>query len=135
MRRRRTAVVFLAGLLPWVAVTWPGGWYPLFSVGFLQFDPLTFTSLPAYVERVGTVPEHLSAWPIATLLWAAALASAPFERVDGTVTVGLLALAGASVLSLSLELSGQRGITAIPLGALWLWAAAGVEYAALFRSD
>jgi len=135
MRRRRTALVFLAGLLPWLAVTWPGGWYPLFSVGFVQFDPLTFTSLPAYVERVGTVPKDLSAWPMATLLWLAALASAPFERADRRVTAGLLALAGGSVVSLALSLSDQAGITAVPLGALWLGVAAVTVYLGLHRTD
>ncbi|AHG04010.1 hypothetical protein HALDL1_10665 [Halobacterium sp. DL1] len=128
MNRRRVGVVVLAGLLPWVVVAWPGGWYPIFSAGFLRVETLAFTSLPTYVARVGAFPSHLQAWPIAVLLWAGAVVTAAVDRVDSAVTVGLLALAGASVLSLSLSLSGQRGITAVPLGTLWLWAAAAVCY-------
>jgi len=128
MNRRRVGVVVLAGLLPWVVVAWPGGWYPIFSAGFLRVETLAFTSLPTYVARVGAFPSHLQAWPIAVLLWAGAVVTAAVDWVDSAVTVGLLALAGASVLSLSLSLSGQRGITAVPLGTLWLWAAAAVCY-------
>ena len=135
MRRRRAGVVFLAGALPWVVVVWPSGWYPIFSVGFLHVETLTFTTMPAYVDRVGDVPSHLQAWPIAVLLWAGAVVTALVDRIDAGVTVGLLALAGASVLSLSVSLSGQRGITAVPLGTLWLWAAAAVGYADLLFAD
>ncbi|WP_232702054.1 TIGR04206 family protein [Halobacterium wangiae] len=135
MNRRLVGVVVLAGLLPWVAVTWPSGWYPIFSVGFLRIESLAFTSLPTYVDRVGAFPAHLQAWPIAVLLWAGAVVTALVDRVDAAVTVGLLVLAGASVLSLSVSLSGQRGITAVPLGALWLWTAAAVCYADLFVAE
>jgi len=94
MNRRRVGVVVLAGLLPWVVVAWPGGWYPIFSAGFLRVETLAFTSLPTYVARVGAFPSHLQAWPIAVLLWAGAVVTAAVDRVDSAVTVGLLALAG-----------------------------------------
>ena len=123
-RRRRLAVVLLAGVLPWVVVAWPAGWYPIFSVGFLRLDTLAFTSLSAYVDRVGTVPNHLAAWPIATVLWAGGLLAAAFEDTSTVVVAGFLLLAGFQVGLLGLELSGQRGVLAVPVGALWLILAA-----------
>jgi uncharacterized protein (TIGR04206 family) len=135
MRRRRAGVVLLVGLLPWVVVTWPDGWYPMFSLGFLRVETLTFTSLPAYVERVGDVPSHLQPWPIAVLLWAGAVVTTLVDRVDVAVTVGLLALAGASVLSLAVAPDGPRGLNALPVGGLWVWSAAAVCYVDLFAGD
>ncbi len=128
---RRLAGVVLAGLLPWVVVTFDGGWYAVFSVGFLHLDPFSFTSLPGYVSRVASVPPRLTAWPTATLLYAAALATAVFDHVsdlDSRVPAGLLFLAGVDVGLLALSLSRQPTILAIPVGALWLWAAVWVGY-------
>ena len=137
MNYRRFAVVALAGVLPWVLVTWDTGWYPIFSVGFANissfpFASSSFTTLPAYLGRVGTVPSHLSAWPLATLLYAIALASAVFEKADSVVVAGFLGLAAFNVGLLAVAVSGQRGIIAFPVGALWLPLAAGwVVYADL----
>lgn len=129
--RRRLAVVALAGALPWAVVTFDGGWYTVFSLGFLHVDPFLFTSLPAYVSRVGSVPPRLTAWPTATLLYAAALATAVLDHVvglDSRVPAGLLFLAGVDVGLLALSLSRQSTILAVPVGALWLWAAVWVGY-------
>ena len=137
MNRRRFAVVALAGVLPWVVVTWDTGWYPLFSVGFAHVSPFPFTSssfttLPAYIARVGTVPNHLSAWPLATLLYATGLAAAAFDEADAVVVAGFLALAAFNVGLLAFSVSGQRGILALPVGVVWLLlAAAWVVYADL----
>ncbi|MFB6072726.1 MAG: TIGR04206 family protein [Halobacterium sp.] len=125
VRRRRFLAVLLAGVLPWVAVTWPGGWYPIFAVGFAHLDPPSFTTLPAWVDRVGTVPSRFSAWPVATVLYGAGLAAAAIDDADGVVVAGLLALSAANVALLAMSLSGQRGVLAVPVGALWLVAAAG----------
>ncbi|MGB9965844.1 TIGR04206 family protein [Halobacterium hubeiense] len=128
---RRLAAVLLAGLLPWVVVTFDGGWYPLFSVGFLHFDPLSVTTLPGYLARVGSVPPRLTAWPTATLLYGAALAAALLERavgLDARIPAGLLFLAGVNVAFIGLSLSRQATILAVPVGALWLWAAVWVGY-------
>jgi uncharacterized protein (TIGR04206 family) len=129
MTRRRLAVVLLAGLLPWVVVTWPGGWYPLFTAGFLHLDPLTFTSLPAYHARVGGIPPQFSAWPTAVVLYLGAVVSALFDDPDPRLSAGLLVLAGVSVLLLASSLTEQRHILAIPLGTVWLWGAAVLGYA------
>ena len=129
--RQRLAVVALAGTLPWAVVTFDGGWYPLFSFGFLHFDPFSFTSLPAYLARVGSVPPRLTAWPTATLLYGAALATAVLDSVlgfDARIPAGLLFLTGVDVGLLSLSLSRQPTILALPVGALWLWAAVWVGY-------
>lgn len=128
-RRRRLLVVALAGLLPWVVVTWPGGWYPLFSYGFASLSPFSFTTLPGYLSRVGTVPPHLNAWPLGTLTYLIALAAAAAEGMRRSILAGFLLIAGAQVGILAVNLSGQRGILAVPLGTLWLWAAAVVVFA------
>ncbi|CQH56012.1 TIGR04206 family protein [Halobacterium hubeiense] len=129
--RWRLAAVVLAGALPWVAVTFDGGWYPMFSVGFLHFDPFSFTSLPAYLARVESVPPRLTAWPTATLLYGAALATAVLDHVvgfDARIPAGLLFLTGVDVGLLGLSLSREPTILALPVGALWLWAAVWVGY-------
>ena len=120
MNHRRFAVVALAGVLPWVIVTWGAGWYPLFSVGFASVSPVSFTTLPEYLARVGSVPSRLSAWPLATLLYATALAASAFDEADRVVVAGFLVLAAFNVGLLAFSVSGQRGILAFPLGALWL---------------
>jgi uncharacterized protein (TIGR04206 family) len=133
---RRLALAVLAGFLPWVVVTFDGGWYPLFSFGFLHLDPFAFTSLLGYVDGVATVPPRLTAWPTATLLYAAALATAFSDHViglDSRVPAGLLFLAGIDVGLLGVSLSGQRGILAVPVGALWLWAAVWFGYGSELR--
>ncbi|WP_245708108.1 TIGR04206 family protein [Halobacterium jilantaiense] len=119
----------LVGLLPWVVVVLENGVYPLFSVGFLYTEPLTFTSLPVWVERTGTVPPQYRAWPVATTLWLAGIAAAGLD-MDRKMTAGLLALAAGSVGSLALALSRHRTVTGIPVGALALGAAAVYAFAA-----
>lgn len=112
-------------------MTFDGGWYPLFSLGFLHLDPVSFTSLPQYVDSVGVVPPRLTAWPTAVLLYAAALAAVVLDHVaglDSRVPAGLLFLAGVDVGLLGVSLSSQQGIFAVPVGALWLWAAVWVGY-------
>ncbi len=129
--RQRLAAVVLAGALPWVVVTFDGGWYPVFSFGFLHLDPFSFTSLPGYVSRIGSVPPRLTAWPTATLLYVAALATAVLgcvSSLDARIPAGLLFLAGVDVGLLALSLSRQPTILALPVGALWLWAAVWVGY-------
>ncbi|MCD2199470.1 TIGR04206 family protein [Halobacterium sp. KA-4] len=136
--QRRLAVVVLAGVLPWVVVTFDGGWYPVFSFGFLHLDPVSFTSLPTYVSRVGSVPPRLTAWPMATLLYVAALATALFDYVsslDSRIPAGLLFLAGVDVGLLALSLSRQPTILALPVGALCLWAAVWVGYGDALLGD
>lgn len=136
--RQRLAAVVLAGALPWVVVTFDGGWYSVFSVGFLHLDPFSFTSLTGYVSRVGSVPPRLTAWPTATLLYGAALATAVLDYVsalDSRIPAGLLFLAGVDVGLLALSLSRQPTIFAVPVGALWLWAAVWVAYGDALLGD
>ncbi|WP_232688633.1 TIGR04206 family protein [Halobacterium zhouii] len=120
MDRRRFAVVALAGVLPWVIVTWDTGWYPLFSVGFASVSPFSFTTLPTYLARVGNVPSHLSGWPLATMLYVVALVTAAMDEADAYVVAGFLGLAAFNVGLLALSVSDQQGILAVPLGVVWL---------------
>jgi uncharacterized protein (TIGR04206 family) len=127
-RRTRVAVAVAAGLLPWLVVSWENGAYPLFSFGFVYTESLSLTTLPAYLDAVGSVPPGFRAWPIATALWLAGVAAAVLD-FDRRVTAGLLAIAGGSVVSLALALSGQQTVTAYPVGAVFLGAAAAAVYA------
>ncbi|WP_336037446.1 TIGR04206 family protein [Halobacterium yunchengense] len=129
--RRRLLLAALAGVLPWVVVTFDGGWYAVLSAGFAHPDPGSFTSLLAYLDRVQTVPGRLAAWPTATVLYALALAAAALDHVvgvDSRVPAGLLFLTGVDVAVLAFSLSGQRGILAVPVGVLWLWSAVWLGY-------
>jgi len=122
-------VAVAAGLVPWVVVAWENGAYPLFSFGFVYPETLSFTSLPVYVQRAGSVPPAFRAWPVGATLWLAGVLAAVVDA-DRRVTAGLLAFAGGSVASLALALSRQRTVTGVPVGALALWLAAGYVYVA-----
>jgi uncharacterized protein (TIGR04206 family) len=126
-RRARAAAAAVAGLLPWLVVSWEHGAYPLFSFGFVYTESLSLTTLPAYLDAVGSVPPQFRAWPVATAVWLAGVACAVLD-VDRRVTAGLLAIAGWSVVSLAVALSGQRTVTAYPVGAVFLLAAAAGVY-------
>lgn len=122
----------IAGVLPWVVVTFDTGFYTIFAAGFLHLDPVSFTSILEYVGRVSSVPPRLTAWPTATLLYALALLAAVLDHtsgLDSRIPAGLLILAGVDVGLLGLSLSGQQGILAVPVGAVWLWTAVWVGYA------
>jgi uncharacterized protein (TIGR04206 family) len=128
-RRWAVVVAVLAGLVPWVVVGWENGAYPLFSFGFVYPETLSFTSLPVYVQRAGSVPPNFRAWPVGVTLWLAGVFAAAVD-VDRRVTAGLLAFAGGSVVSLALALSRQQTVTGLPVGAVGLWLAAGYVYVA-----
>jgi uncharacterized protein (TIGR04206 family) len=127
-RRTRVAVAVAAGLLPWLLVFWENGVYPLFSLGFYYPEAGAFTTILAYLDAVGTVPPQFRAFPVATALWVAAVVAAVAD-VDRRLTAGLLAITAGSVVSLAVALSGQRTVTAYPVGALVLAVAAAVVYA------
>ncbi|MFB6135926.1 MAG: TIGR04206 family protein [Halobacteriaceae archaeon] len=122
--RRLLAGLLVAGLLPWVVVLYPGGWYATFSWGWVDPAPLHVVSLPTYYFEYarGPLPRSLLAWPLAAVIYLGALAS--LAVADRRVTTGLLVLAGVDVFWFGAGLSGQRGITAVPVGAVVLFVAA-----------
>lgn len=125
---RRLAVVALAAV-PWSVQTYAGGPVSVvFAWGLLGLDPLTVTTLPAFLDATSDLPEYIEAWPLSVGLWLAAVASAAAGAVtdsdDARVTAGLLAIAGGAALSLSTGFSVQPGRTAYPTGTIALWAVA-----------
>jgi len=118
------AGIVLAGLLPWVVVLYDGGGYAVNALGWLDVGSWHAVSLPTYYVTYarGSLPRSLSAWPVASLLWVAALGSVALA--DRRVTAGLLVLGGVDVFWFALGLGGQQGITAFPIGSIVLFVAA-----------
>jgi uncharacterized protein (TIGR04206 family) len=133
--RVRLAAVALAGLVPWVVVTF--GPEPsvdlVHSFGLVSPSPLHVTSLPSYLlVYTSGLPESLLAWPVASLLYGVALASAVSARLvgreDRRVTGGLLVLSGMSLLPVAIAVGRPRGVTALPVGTAALWLVAWWGY-------
>ncbi|PSP75094.1 TIGR04206 family protein [Halobacteriales archaeon QS_1_68_20] len=124
-RGRLLAMAALAGI-PWTVVPSPGTLVLVFPWGLASVDPLVVTWLPEYLRLAGPVPRLLEGWPVAGGLYTLALASAAagaFTVEDERVTGGLLVLAGASNLLVSLWLF-RGGRVGLPVGTLLLWTAA-----------
>ncbi|MFB6070924.1 MAG: hypothetical protein ABEJ76_07855 [Halanaeroarchaeum sp.] len=131
-RRLRWAVLLVPLVFPWVVVTWDGGAYTVFSLGWVDPGP-RFVSIATYLGRGAALGlrSFAVAYPLALALYLGALGLAGWEPLGpetGGVTTGMLVLAGLNVGFYALGLDGQAGIGALPLGALWLWAAAALEY-------
>lgn len=128
--RRRSLALLAAGLLPWVVVVSGGEVGLVLSWGLADPASGDVTTLPAYVRLTGglAVSRHLLAWPVAVVLYLAAVASAAagavLGREDRRVTAGLLVLAGATLLPVAAGVGRQAGVAAVPLGSLVCWAAA-----------
>lgn len=136
--RRRAVALSLAGLFPWAAVVWAEGFYLVFSFGWTHRALSGFTVLPSILLAPRISTAFVEAWGFASALYVLALGSAALDRWwrgDRRVTAGLLFLAGVNVLWFTLSLSGQRGITVLPLGLCTLWPAAAYEYWTLATDD
>ena len=99
---RRILILFVLALVPWTA--FPTGDF-VFAWGLVTTAPTHVTTLPDYLfVQTSGLPRRLLAWPVSTILYLLALGSATVGvavgHEDGRVTGGLLALAGASQLSL-----------------------------------
>lgn len=126
--------IYLAPLvLPWVVVSWGTGQYTVFSVGWI--DPgFRVVSMLTYFERgaVGIgVRRFTLAYPIALVLYLLALFLVIRRRdaAAGSAPVtALLLLSGLNIGFYGYGIANQEGLIAVPLGTLWLWLAAGIEY-------
>ncbi|WP_415381192.1 TIGR04206 family protein [Halosimplex sp. TS25] len=125
----RVVAVLAAGLVPWLVIPYEGGVSLTFSVALVAPETLSVTSVYHYVfVHTRDIPPALLAWPIATLLYGAGVASAALARLDREdrrVTAGLFALAAFDVCYAAVGFSSARaGVFALPLGAAVLGAAA-----------
>jgi uncharacterized protein (TIGR04206 family) len=126
---RRLVLVASLALVPWSLLSdAEGPVTAVFAWGLVGVDPLTVTTLPAYLDATGALPAFLAAWPRSVALWLAALGAATVGAITGAddrrVTAALLALAGLTALQLSTGLAIQPGRTAYPTGALAAWTVA-----------
>lgn len=124
---RRLGALLAVGAVPWLVVPYPGAFDLVFAWGLFAGRTGAFVSVLDYlfVHTPGpaSLPGHLLAWPLATLLYLLALASAALSvvgREDRRVTAVLLVLAG--VMGLRLWWGLPSGSPTVPLGAALLFA-------------
>lgn len=121
------ALFLLVFLAPWsVQVYESGSVTVVFAWGTTTPGTWSVTTLPDFLFRfTAGLPGWLYAWPISTVLYALALASALVGvgsgREDVRVTAGLLALSGVGLLGLAWGFSVQPGRVAVPTGTAALW--------------
>jgi uncharacterized protein (TIGR04206 family) len=132
--RSGLTVIAVAGLLPWLVVVGESGSMTLvFPFGLLNPEAVHLTWLSSYLRTLTRgVPRSLLAWPAATFLWISALGSAitglTTDREDRRVTGGLLALAGFSLIPVSLAVGRPASVTAVPVGTVLLLVIAWWRY-------
>jgi len=136
----RTDLAALLALLafPWSVQVYDAGAPTLvFPWGLVGLDPIGVTTLLDFLFRyTAGLPEFVLAWPLGTVLYAAALASAAVGVATGhedrRVTAGLLVVAGVTGLSLAGGFSVQPGRVAIPTGTALCAAVAWWRYRSAF---
>lgn len=128
--RRRLGALVAVGTVPWLIVPQSGSFDLVFAWGLTSTRTGHFVSLYDYlfVHTLGpaNLPDHLLAWPLATLFYLGALANASLsalDREDRRITALLLVLAGAASLRLWWGLPAA-GPLPVPLGAALLFAIA-----------
>lgn len=131
MRRRLALLAPL--VVPWsVQLFAVGDATLLFPWGLVNTNPPQVTTLSAYLFRyTAGLPRYILAWPLTTLSYLAALATAALARVDlesPRVTAGFLVLAGLGQFTLARGFSVQPDRMALPVGtilllglAYWYW--------------
>lgn len=127
---RRWLVFSLPLVLPWVVVTWDGGWYVLFSAFWIDPGPRLVT-LSQYLSRTTVTLSSRSvvlAWPGAFLLYLLAVAVTAVRPDRSVVAASLFWLAGLAVGFYALGISEQIGLVGIPVGGVVLWLVAGYAY-------
>lgn len=131
---RRIAVLLAPLAVPWnVAVVETGFVTLVFAWGLVTPGNPSVTTVYDYLfVHTSGLPGYLRAWPAGVGLYLLGLCFAAAGATAGVdarrVTSGLLALAGASQVSLSLGFAAQPGRYAVPTGTLALWAAAWWYY-------
>lgn len=122
---RRLGALLAVGIAPWLVTLRPGAFDLVFAWGLFGARTGAFVSLPDYlfVHTLGpaSLPTHLLAWPLGTLLYLLALASVSLSlvgREDRRVTAVLLVLAAATSLRMWWGL--PSGSPTVPLGAALL---------------
>ncbi|MFB6125590.1 MAG: hypothetical protein ABEJ59_06495 [Halanaeroarchaeum sp.] len=134
--RRRWLVLLAPAVLPWVHVSYATGGYTVFALGWVDPGPRVtpiFTFLQHGLQN--GLRSFTVAYPLAVALFALALAIArvtPPWQGTRAVVAALLGLAAANVTFFAAGLDAQSTITAIPLGVVWLGAAAVREYYAFY---
>ncbi|MFC7045843.1 TIGR04206 family protein [Halobacteriaceae archaeon GCM10025711] len=128
--RRRLAALLAPAVLPWSLFFFGGDLRLVFAWGLVNPGSVHVVTLWEYLFSFtmgpASLPGRLLAWPVGTLLYVLALASAFGGRVlreDRRLTVGLLALAGGSHLGFAVG-NSRPGTVAVPVGVVVLWAVA-----------
>jgi len=122
-RYRRFLALLLAGLSPWVVLAFPGQTDVFFAWGWINLDGLHVVTLYEYLFEFTrgprALPRRIQAWPIATALYAGALASAlgglVLGREDRRITAGLAIFAVLSLLQFAAGFT-RPGVTPLPVG-------------------
>jgi uncharacterized protein (TIGR04206 family) len=124
--RRRLGALLAVGVVPWLVTLRPGTFDLVFAWGLFSARTGAFVGLHDYlfVHTFGpaSLPTHLLTWPLGTLLYLFALASASLsfvDREDRRVTALLLVLAAATSLRMWWGLP-SGGPSTVPLGAALL---------------
>ena len=122
----RLVATAAVGLVPWLVVRSAGTWSLVGSFGLVGPAPWHVTPVWTYLlELTAGLPPGLVAWPVAAVLWLAALASAAggalLDREDRRLTGGLLVLVGLSLLAVAGTVGRSRGAVALPVGTAAVW--------------
>jgi uncharacterized protein (TIGR04206 family) len=122
----RLLAVLAAGVVPWSLVFAGEELTVVFAFGLVDPVPLYLTDVVTYTfVHTRGLPEFLFAWPVGTVLYAVALASAAsghlLGREDRRATAVLLVLVGLTQVSFAWGFTRRLGTVALPLGAFVSW--------------
>lgn len=122
---RRLAVLLGLLFVPWLVVFSNGEVGLTFAWGLANPATGHVTSIAAYLfVHTRGLPDYLLAWPIATLLYVAAIANAVAGlrgREDPRLTGGLLVLVGLSLAVVARGISRPASVVGLPIGTIAVW--------------